>query len=489
MAKQRLNVLFLSSEVAPLAKTGGLADVAGSLPQALAARGLDVRVAMPRYRFIRRADYLVDLPVEMDGSYETAIVRKTTLPSVRQGDQPPVPVYLVDNYKYFYRDALYGYPDEGARFNFFCKAVLQMLPRLNFRPDVIHCNDWQTALVPVFLRLKLADDPYYRGIATLLTIHNLQYQGHFPREMMRTLSLGEEHFNPEELEFWGKVNFLKGGLVYADLLNTVSKKYAVEIQTPEMGEGLDGLLRRRATDLFGILNGLDYDQFNPATDPAIYVNYDLESLDRKQENKFALQREMGLPVKAVPLLGIISRLVAQKGLDLLAEVAEKLMGEELQLVLLGSGEDRYQRFFSELQLAHRSKVAVRIGFDPVLAQRIYAASDLFLMPSRFEPCGLGQLISMRYGTIPLVRATGGLEDTVVDYAVRPEQATGFTFGPYEADALWQTIQRALRLWRQDPRAWRRLQVNAMRADFSWERSAAEYVNLYRLAIKKRRLTV
>ncbi|MBC7348330.1 MAG: glycosyltransferase, partial [Clostridia bacterium] len=258
---------------------------------------------------------------------------------------------------------------------------------------------------------------------------------------------------------------------------------------PEMGEGLDGLLRRRATDLFGILNGLDYDQFNPATDPAIYVNYDLESLDRKQENKFALQREMGLPVKAVPLLGIISRLVAQKGLDLLAEVAEKLMGEELQLVLLGSGEDRYQRFFSELQLAHRSKVAVRIGFDPVLAQRIYAASDLFLMPSRFEPCGLGQLISMRYGTIPLVRATGGLEDTVVDYAVRPEQATGFTFGPYEADALWQTIQRALRLWRQDPRAWRRLQVNAMRADFSWERSAAEYVNLYRLAIKKRRLTV
>ncbi|MBC7336526.1 MAG: glycogen/starch synthase, partial [Clostridia bacterium] len=251
--------------------------------------------------------------------------------------------------------------------------------------------------------------------ATLLTIHNLQYQGHFPREMMRTLSLGEEHFNPEELEFWGKVNFLKGGLVYADLLNTVSKKYAVEIQTPEMGEGLDGLLRRRATDLFGILNGLDYAQFNPATDPAIYVNYDLESLDRKQENKFALQREMGLPVKAVPLLGIISRLVAQKGLDLLAEVAEKLMGEELQLVLLGSGEDRYQRFFSELQLAHRSKVAVRIGFDPVLAQRIYAASDLFLMPSRFEPCGLGQLISMRYGTIPLVRATGGLEDTVVDY--------------------------------------------------------------------------
>lgn len=487
MAKERLNILFLSSEVAPLAKTGGLADVAGSLPKALAARGHEARVAMPRYKFIQQAEYLTDLPVDMDGSLETAIIRKTSLPVRSRESQLGVPVYLVDSYKYFYRDSLYGYADEGARFNFFCKAVLSMLPRLNFRPDVIHCNDWQTALVPVFLKLKFMDDPYYRSMATVMTVHNLQYQGHFPREIMRLLGLDEVHFNLEELEFWGKVNFLKGGLVYADVINTVSKKYALEIQTPELGEGLDGLLRRRATDLFGIPNGLDYEEFNPATDPRLYVNYSVETLDRKKENKHALQGELGLPVKDVPLIGMITRLVAQKGLDLLAEVAERLVGEDVQFVLLGSGEDRYQKFFSELQLAHRDRVAVRIGFDPVLAQRIYAAADIFLMPSRFEPCGLGQLISMRYGTIPIVRATGGLEDTVTDYAAHPERATGFTFGPYEAEALWQAIQRALRVLRQDPQAWRRLQENAMRADFSWERSADEYVNLYRLAIKKRRL--
>ncbi|MGB9920506.1 MAG: glycogen synthase GlgA [Moorellales bacterium] len=486
--KEKLAVLFLSSEVAPLAKTGGLADVSGSLPRVLAARGHDVRVAMPRYKCVHTGEYLTDLPVEMDGSLETAIVRKTALPSQAEGGNG-LPVYLIDNYRYFYRDALYGFADDGARFNFFCKAVLTMLPRLSFRPQVIHCNDWQTALVPVFLKLKFGDDPYYRGMATLMTVHNLQYQGLFPPEAMRLLGLDHKHFNPEELEFWGQVNFLKGGLVYADLINTVSKKYALEIQTPELGEGLDGLLRRRAPDLFGVPNGLDYREFDPATDPAIYVNYDRQNLDRKKENKAALQKELGLPVKDTPLLGVVSRLVDQKGFDLLAEVAPRLLAEDLQLVILGSGEDRYQRFFSELQLARRDKVAVRIGFDPVLAQRIYAAADLFLMPSRFEPCGLGQLISMRYGTLPLVRATGGLEDTVVDAAAGPERATGFVFGPYEAEAFWEAIKRALEVYRRDPALWRRLQENAMAADFSWERSAEEYLRLYRLAIKRRRLAL
>lgn len=482
---EKLAVLYLSSEVAPLAKTGGLADVSGSLPRALAAKGHDVRVAMPRYKFVRPADYLTDLPVEMDGGLETAIIRKTLLPAGGK-EAVRVPVYLVDNHKFFYRDGIYGYPDEAARFNFFCKAVLAMLPYVSFHPQVIHCNDWQTALVPVFLKLKFADDPYYRRIATLLTIHNLQYQGHFPGETIRLLGLDEKHFNPEELEFWGKVNFLKGGIVFADVINTVSRKYALEIQTPEMGEGLDGLLRRRSGDLFGIPNGLDYDQFNPATDPHISANYSIDTLERKKENKAALQRELGLPVRDLPLVSVITRLVEQKGIDLLTSAVERLLEDEIQFVLLGSGEDRYQSFFSQMQLAHRNKVAVRIGFDPALAQRIYAGSDIFLMPSRFEPCGLSQLISMRYGTIPVVRATGGLEDTVVDYETDPERATGFVFGPYDAGALLATVRRAVHLWRQDPKAWRRLQENAMRADFSWERSAEEYLRLYRLAISKRR---
>lgn len=486
MADEPLNILFLSSEVAPLAKTGGLADVAGSLPKALAARGHDVRVAMPRYKVIRQGDYLMDLPVEMDSHLETAIIRKTSLPH-KDEDARQVPVYLVDNYKFFYRDALYGYADEGERFDFYCKAVLSMLPRLDFQPDVIHCNDWQTALVPISLKTKFIDDPFYRGIATLFTVHNLQYQGRFPKESLHSLGIDPSHFNPEELEFWGKINLLKGGLVFSDVINTVSKKYALEIQTPEMGEGLDGLLRHRATDLYGVHNGLDYDEFDPSRDPYLYANYDLMSLDKKRENKHALQQDLGLPVRDVPMVSIISRLVGQKGLDILAGAVERLMDLDVQFVLLGSGEDSYQRLFSELQLAHRNKVSVRFGFDPILAQRIYAASDLFLMPSRFEPCGLGQLISMRYGTLPLVRATGGLEDTVIPHFSGSDQSTGFAFTEYSTEALWSTLRRALDLYWNNPDEWRRIQENAMGADFSWEHSADQYVELYHAAARKRRL--
>ncbi|HBT47052.1 MAG TPA: glycogen synthase GlgA [Peptococcaceae bacterium] len=476
-----LKIIFVSPEVAPLAKTGGLADVAGSLPKALAKKGHDVRLVMPRYRQITEVDYLTDLPVEMDGSLETAIIRRATLPGTAS-----VPVYLIDNYKYFYRDGMYGYPDDDARFNFFCKAVLSLLPGIDFRPDVIHLNDWQTGPIALFLKVKHEDNPFYRHTATVFTIHNLQYQGHFPRETLRLMALGDEFFIPDRLEFYGKINFMKAGLLYADLINTVSKKYALEIQTPELGEGLDGLLRKRAADLRGILNGIDYEEFNPATDPRIPVNYDVSTLERKKENKRALQQEMDLPVADVPLLALISRLVQQKGLDLLAAIMDPLLEQDVQFVLLGSGEDYYQRLFSEYKLKYRHKMAVKIGFDPSLAQRIYAGADIFLMPSRFEPCGLSQMISLRYGTVPVVRSTGGLEDTIVDFHRHPERGNGFSFLEYTPYALLQTINRALNVYRTQPQEWRRLMERGMRADFSWSASAAQYENMYREALEKRR---
>ncbi|MGI6284701.1 glycogen synthase GlgA [Neomoorella humiferrea] len=475
-----LKILFVSPEVAPLAKTGGLADVAGSLPKALAARGHEVRVVMPRYRQIKDVEYLTDLPVEMDGSLETAIIRRGSLPG-----EGSIPVYLIDNYKFFWRDEMYCYADDAARFNFFCKAVLSMLPWLNFRPDIIHCNDWQTGPIPLFLKVKHEDNPFYRDTATVYTIHNLQYQGTFPRQTLRIMALGEEFFTPERLEFYGQVSFMKAGILYADLINTVSKKYALEIQTPEYGERLDGLLRKRAADLRGILNGIDYEEFNPATDRRLAVNYDADHLDKKKENKAALQREMELPVKDVPLLGLISRLVNQKGLDLLAAILDPLLQQDLQFVLLGSGEDYYQQLFSRYKVKYRDKMAVKIGFDPVLAQRIYAGCDIFLMPSRFEPCGLGQMISLRYGTVPVVRATGGLEDTIKDFHQHPGNGNGFSFHDYQPQALLDAINRALHVYRNEPEAWHNLVRRGMAADLSWNASAGQYEDMYREALHKR----
>lgn len=480
----RLKILFLTSEAVPFAKTGGLADVAGSLPKALAAQGHDIRLCLPRYKGINQVNYFTDLPVLMDGHYETAIIRQTTL-KAGEHDTAQVPVYLVDNYLYFYREGLYMHHDDAARFNFFCKAVLSMLPRIDFKPDVIHCNDWQTGLIPLLLQAIHHDDPFYSDIATVFTVHNLQYQGRFPKQAFHLLALDEHYYSPESLEFYNQVNYLKGGLVYADVLNTVSHKYAQEIQTAEMGEGLDGMLRKRGADLYGILNGLDYTEFDPERDPHIAAHFSPERLEGKSANKQDLQREMELPQRQeTPLLGIISRLVDQKGLDLLAGIMDRLMKEDVQFVLLGTGDDRYQQLFSNLRLQYRDKIGVRIGFDAGLAQRIYAGCDMFLMPSRFEPCGLGQLISLRYGTIPVVRSTGGLEDTIVDYMHSPATGNGFSFKDYSSNALLDTINRALEVYRHQPQAWRELVQRAMKMDFSWNRSAQEYTQLYQRAINK-----
>lgn len=489
MFDRPLKVLFISSEVVPFAKTGGLADVAGSLPKALATvgnegPGHDVRIAMPHYKGIEGTTYRMDFPVFFNGRAETAIIRESSIEAQFKGEHRTVPVYLVDNHHYFYREGLYMFPDEAERFAFFCRAVLEMLPRLNWQPDILHCNDWQTGPIPFFLKVRYRHDPFYSRMATVFTIHNLQYQGNFPKETLTLLGVGEEYFTPHLLEFYGMASFMKMGILYADVINTVSRTYAMEIQRPEMGERMDGLLRKRSHDLYGIINGINYHEFNPRTDPRIYRNYDIETIENKKENKVALQKEMNLPVRDVPLLGMISRLVNQKGLDLVAEIADRLLSQDVQLVVLGSGDRYYEDMFWEIQRHYPEKVGVYIGFNAILAQRIYAGADMFLMPSRFEPCGLGQLIAMRYGTVPIVRATGGLADTVVDYDPATGTGTGFVFYEYKADAFYHAIQRALSVYREQPEQWRKLIREGMERDFSWARSAVEYLQLYQEALSR-----
>ncbi|MDN5294243.1 MAG: starch synthase [Eubacteriales bacterium] len=486
MLDRNLKILLVAAEVTPFAKTGGLADVAGSLPKALATLGNDVRVVMPKYRPISDTiRTLFDFPVQVGQRRETAVLRESMLEAQMGDIRRTVPVYFIDNYHYFDRDNMYGYWDEAERFAFFCRAVLEMLPRLNFQPDVIHCNDWQTGPICMLLREKYSRDPFYSRIATVYTVHNLRYQGNFPREVLSLFNLGMEVFTPEKVEFYGSFSFMKAGLVYADVITTVSSRYAQEVQTPEFGERMDGILRKRSHDLFGIVNGINIHEFNPKTDPRIYRNYDINNLADKKDNKFALQRELGLPERDVPVIGMVTRLVDQKGLDLLDEIKDELLQEDIQLVVLGTGDPHYEDMLRRMKEKYPDKVAVNIGFNGILAQRIYAGSDMFLMPSRFEPCGLGQLISLRYGTIPIVRATGGLADTVVDYNPETGMGNGFSFDHYSAFELLHTIRRALSTYR-DRERWEKLMRAAMEADFSWNRSAAEYLEVFDRAIMKRR---
>ncbi len=485
MLDRNLKILLVSSEVAPFAKTGGLADVAGSLPKALTAMGNDTRIVLPRYRGVGDFPTVTDFPVKIGNRIETCVVRESTIEAkLEEGGTKPVPVYFIDNYHYFDREGIYCHHDDAERYAFFCQAVLEMIKQINFRPNVIHCNDWQSGLIPFLLKEKLATDQFYQGIATVFTIHNLMYQGNFPKDCLEYFNVGNEYFQPESLEFYGQLSFMKGGLVYADVINTVSKRYAQEIQTPEFGHGFEGLLRKRSQDLHGIVNGINYHEFNPKTDPRIFRPYDSSSVQDKYENKFGLQREMDLPVKNVPVIGLISRLVDQKGLDLIEVAFDWLMQQELQFVVLGSGDKYYEEKLARMRERYPHKMGLYLGFNGILAQRIYAGSDMFLMPSKFEPCGLGQLISLRYGTIPVVRATGGLADTIVDYNANTDSGNGFSFEPYDSKVMLETISRALQVYNREPEKWRRLVVNAMEQDFSWNRSGAEYLELFDLAISK-----
>jgi starch synthase len=475
-----LRILFVSAEVAPYAKVGGLADVAGSLPKALRALGHDVRVVMPRYGRVdpQRFELQIALdafPVSLGERVESTGLQQTTLDG-------GVPVYLVESERYFAREAIYGYPDDGERFLFFCRAVSVVPKELGWQPDIVHCNDWHSAIIPNLLRSAFEGDSFYAQTATVFTIHNLAYQGIFDHKLLAMTGLGSAFLRPQLGEQSDQIDLMSQGILYADVVTTVSPTYAQEILTPEYGEGLDPVLHYRKARLFGILNGLDTERFDPATDPHLAVNYDLDSLERKVQNKLALQREGGLAEDArIPLLGIVSRLADQKGFDLLEPIIESLLGEAgVQLALLGTGDEHYQELFRRIGERYAGQAAVALTFDLALAQRIYGGADIFLMPSRYEPCGLGQMIAMRYGTVPVVRRTGGLADTVTDYSPPSGEGDGFVFDNYTRSACLVAILRAVEAFRR-PDEWRALQRRGMQADFSWSSSAQRYVDLYRKA--------
>ena len=468
-----MKILFASAEAYPLAKVGGLGDVAGSLPKALKALGHDVRIVMPRYGMVQAPrEEVVQFPVHLGDANHEAGLR-----TARIGQ---VPVYLIEKPDLYDRPKVYEYDDDGKRFGFFCKAILDLLPAADFWPDVIHTNDWHSALVPAFLRSTASQDERFRRIGTVLTIHNLLHQGLFPRQLFDWLGLPGSMWNHEGAEFYGQLNFMKAGIVFADCVNTVSPTYAKEIQTLEFGEGLDGLLRSYAAKLSGILNGIDHDVWNPAKDPFLIQKYSKSTLEKKSADKVALQKEAGLPPDAkAPLIGFVSRVTAQKGFDILVETFPQILQMGIQFVLLGTGEKKYEDPVSVLART-RSDLIVWLKYDEALAHRIYAGSDFFLMPSKFEPCGLGQMISLRYGTIPIVRSTGGLADTVVDMTADPSTGNGFVFRDYARDALLGAVQRAVAFYR-DRKGWRSIQRRAMSVDLSWKASARQYVALYERA--------
>jgi starch synthase len=474
-----MHIAFVASECVPFSKTGGLADVVGALPRALAAAGHEISVFVPRYRLTRISE-------------ERTVVQSITIPfddryrfcSVLSGaGYPGVRFFFVDYPPYFDRDGLYGtasgdFPDNAERFALFCRAVLEASKILGV-PDIFHCHDWQSALVPVLLRTQYLEDPAFRDCGTVFTIHNIGYQGLFPAEILPLLTLPWDLFTITKMEFFGNVNFLKGALAYSDLITTVSRKYAQEIQTTEFGFGLDGVLKERAQTVIGILNGVDYEEWNPETDRFIAAHYSADDLSGKQECKQDLLASFGRrnADPNLPVIGIVSRFAAQKGFDLIGQIVDRLALEDVLLTVLGSGDKLYEEMFLRLCRRVPNKIAVRIAYDNGLAHKIEAGSDMFLVPSRYEPCGLSQIYSLKYGTVPIVRATGGLDDTIDLWDQRTKKGTGFKFQEYTGEALLRAIHQALQLYR-DQGSWQKLMRNGMSKDFSWRVSAREYVRAY-----------
>ncbi len=479
-----MHIAFAASECVPFSKTGGLADVVGALPRALAALGHQVSVYVPRYRQTKLADpqtMVRSVTIPFDDKYRFCSV-------VTAGANTPAGVrfYFVDYPPYFDRESLYGtpagdYPDNAERFALFSRAVLEASKILGV-PHVFHCHDWQSALVPVMLRTIYAEDPAFRDVATVFTIHNMGYQGLFPPDTLPLLVLPWELLVMSKMEFFGQVNFLKGALVYSDFVTTVSKKYSQEIQTTEYGFGLEGVLRQRAATVTGILNGVDYDEWSPQTDKFIAAKYSPQDLSGKLQCKQDLLQAFGIANanSKVPVIGIVSRFAAQKGFDLIAQIMDRLAREEMIVVALGTGDKPYEEMFQRLHKQFPNKIAAKVAFDNAIAHKIEAGADMFLMPSRYEPCGLNQIYSLKYGTVPIVRATGGLDDTIEPWDARTGKGTGFKFSDYTGEALLATIKQALQAYR-DPQSWQTLMRNGMGRDFSWGASAREYGKIYERA--------
>jgi starch synthase len=483
-----MKVLIASPELYPFVKTGGLADVTGALPKTLMKLGAEVRVILPKHKGIEELDF----PMRYKNYKIACQVSQTYVDAeIVESEYDGVTAYLVEKDEYYYRDYLYSTPDgdyldNAERFIFFSKSVLEAIKVTGFVPDVLHCNDWETALVPFFLKTQYKNDPFFKDIATLLTIHNLGYQGLFWHHDMHLLNVGWEYFTPDYIEFFGKINFLKAGIVFSDVLSTVSKQYSREIQTPEFGHGLDGILRTRKNDLYGIVNGIDYEEWNPEIDNLLPAHYGAEDMSNKLLCKKALQATFALPVNQnIPLLATISRLADQKGFDLLHSSMKEMLAINggLQYIVLGTGDRKYHDLFTDLAKKFPKSFAIKIAYDNGLAHLIEAGADMFLMPSRYEPCGLNQLYSLRYGTVPIVRGVGGLEDTITDFTDTPAKGNGFKFYDYSKTSLLDAIERALKVYRSK-KDWARIMRQCMTSDFSWERSAKEYMNLYKKAVEK-----
>lgn len=471
-----IKVLFVASEAAPFVKTGGLGDVVASLPKELRRQGVDARVIIPKYGAIAET---FKNQFSTKAVFQVPVSWRLQYAGIQELEYDGVPFYFLDNEYYFNRFGCYGHYDDAERYTFFCRAVLESLPHIDFKPHILHCHDWHTGLISLFLAAHYRHNPFYEKIRTLFTIHNLKYQGIFPKDIMvNLLDLDWEYFTVNGIEFYDKVNFMKSGLIFSDLVNTVSPTYAQEIQHAYFGEKLEGVLSSRRNDLTGILNGIDYTTYNPAADNKLFLNYNWQTKERKTKNKLELQKMLGLtPAADVPLLAMNTRLVEAKGLDLVLRVLNEILDSNVQMVILGQGDEHYQHLLWHAAWLRPEQMAAVIPYHEDIARKLFAAADLFLMPSRYEPCGIGQLIAMRYGSLPVVRETGGLKDTIRPYNEYTGTGNGFSFTNYNAHDLLYTIRRAIGFY-HDKAVWDKLVVRVMRADNSWHIPASKYHELY-----------
>ncbi len=480
--KMRLmKIAFLASEVAPFAKTGGLADVAGALPKFLAQAGEEVQVFMPLFREVKKKKLKLQKVIDE----RVMPLGKKSFPFSVWKYCGPFGIYFIDNDEFYDRDGLYGtsagdFPDNALRFAFFSRACLETFKALDFSPKVLHCHDWQTASSLAFLRYSYGDDPFYKSIRSLFTIHNLAYQGLFERSVLGKIGLPDRLFNMRDLEYYGRVNFLKAGILYADAVSTVSPRYSREIQTPEFGYGLEGLLRERKDSLFGILNGVDYSDWDPATDPLLPARFSPTDREGKKVCKKELAKIFGLQGSSteLPIMGMVSRLAGQKGLDIVSEALDDIISLGVNLVILGTGDEKIQDALRRAQKGHPGRLGLMIAFNDKVARTIYGGSDMLLIPSRYEPCGLTQMYGLKYGAVPVVRATGGLDDTIEEYDPAARSGNGFKFEEYSAPALVKSVETATSFYRRKD-DWDALLANAMACDYSWNSSVREYIKLYR----------
>lgn len=471
-----MKVLLAASEAYPLIRTGGLGYAIGALSKSLRKKDIDVRVVIPKYKNI---DLNLKDKLEFVKWFMVKVGWRTQYCGVFKYNNDNVTYYLLDNEYYFNRNDLYGYDDDAERFAYFDRAILELIDELGWDPDIIHCNDWQTGMVPVILKHDYINKEKYKNIKTVFSFHNMMFKGVFSPEVLPDLfDYDMELFDNGSLEFYGGVSFMKGGINFADKITTVSNTYADEVKTPQYGEKLDGLLREKSFNIKGVLNGLDYDEYNPNKDPYIYKVYENNTIKDKQANKLQLQKDLLLPInKDIPMLGLVSKLNNQKGLELIINIADRLLQHNIQLVILGTGDSQYEEHFKGLQTRYKDKVSTNIKFDKKLAHKIYASCDILLKPSLLEPCGLGQLIALRYGAVPIGRETGGLKDTILPYNKYNGKGNGFSFSNFNANELLMIIEYALEIY-QNKECWESIVCQAMNSNYSWEKSASEYFELY-----------